>query len=120
MADCKVIRDQVSKMRASWNLRSSNVAKHQKQTYQLDSKGKSTDETMYEFMAKMFNSNCLKKRKISNIKEKRTPKEKTPSDDETLHAFKHLRLLDLDDEDWDTMKKEYKNSADQCNDELEA
>ena len=30
MADCKVIWEQVSKMRASWNLRSSNVAKHQK------------------------------------------------------------------------------------------
>ena len=30
MADCKVIRDQVLKIRASWNLRSSNVAKHQK------------------------------------------------------------------------------------------
>ena len=30
MADCKVIREQVSKMRASWNPRSSNVAKHQK------------------------------------------------------------------------------------------
>ena len=30
MADCKVIQDQVSKMHASWNPRSSNVAKHQK------------------------------------------------------------------------------------------
>ena len=80
-----------------------------------------TDETMYEFMgAKMFNSNHLKKRKILNIKEKCTPKEKTPSDDKTLHAFKHLSLLDSDDEDWDTMKKEYKNVADQCDDELEA
>ena len=45
---------------------------------------------------------------------------KTLSDDETLHAFKHLSLLDSDDEDWDTMKKEYKNAVDQCNDELEA
>ena len=53
MADCKVIWDQVSKMHASWNPMSSNVAKHQKQMYQLDLKGKSTDETMYEFIAKM-------------------------------------------------------------------
>ena len=119
MADCKVIWEQVSKMRASWNPRSSNVAKHQKQMYQLDSKGKSTDETMYEFMAKTFNSNLLKKRKILNIKEKHTPKEKTPSGDETLLAFEHLSLLNLD-EDWDTMKKEYKNAMDQCDDELEA
>ena len=70
MADCKVIREQVLKMCASWNPRSSNVAKHQKQTYQPDLKGKSTDKTMYEFMAKTFNSNCLKKRKFSNIKER--------------------------------------------------
>ena len=69
---------------------------------------KSTDETMYEFMVMTFNLNCLKKRKILNIKEKHTPKEKTPSDDETLHAFEHLSLLGSDDEDWDTMKKEYK------------
>ena len=79
MADCKVIREQVSKMHASWNLRSSNVAKHQKRTYQPDSKGKLTDKTMYEFMAKMFNSNRLKKRKILNVKERQTPKEKIPS-----------------------------------------
>ena len=120
MADCKVIREQISKMRTSWNPRSSNVAKHQKRMYQPDSKGKSTDETMYEFMAKMFNSNCLKKRKISNVKERQTPKEKIPSDDETLHAFEHLSILDSDDEGWDTMKKEYKNAADQHDDELEA
>ena len=45
---------------------------------------------------------------------------KTPSDDKTLHAFEHLSLLDLDDEDWDTMKNEYKSATDQCDDELEA
>ena len=32
MADCKDIRDHVSKMHASWNLRSSYVAKHQAET----------------------------------------------------------------------------------------
>ena len=56
---------------------------------------------MYEFMAKTFNSNCL------NIKE-------------TLHALEHLSILDSDDEGWDTMKREYKNAVDQCDDELEA
>ena len=109
-------------MHACWNPKSSNIAKHPKQMYQLDPKGKLTDETMYEFMAKMFNSNHLKKRKILNIKEKQNPpKEKVTSDNETLHAFKHLSILDSDDEDWDTMKKDYKNAADPCNDdELEA
>ena len=120
MADCKVIWDQVSKMHVSWNPRSSNVAKHQKRMYQPDLKGKSTDKTMYEFMAKTFNSNHLKKRKISNVKERQTPKEKIPSDDETLHAFEHLSILDSDDEGWDTIKKEYKNATDQHDDELEA
>ena len=86
-------------MHVFWNPRSTNVAKHQKQMYQPDLKGKLTDETKYEFMAKTFNSNHLKKRKILNIKEKRTPKEKTPSDDKTLHTFEHLSLLDSDDED---------------------
>ena len=37
-----------------------------------------------------------------------------------LHAFEHLSILDSDDEGWDTMKKEYKNAADQHDDELEA
>ena len=50
-------------------------------------------------MAKMFNLNCLKKRKILNVKGKCNHREKASLDDKTLHAFEHLSLLDSDDED---------------------
>ena len=53
--------------------------------YQPDLKGKWTDETMFEFMVKTFNSNHLKKRKILNVKERQTPKENIPC----LQAFEH-------------------------------
>ena len=76
--------------------------------YQPDPKGKLTDETMYEFMDKMFNSKHLKKRKVLNAKGKCTQKEKASSNDETLHAFEHLSLINSDDEAWDTMEKSTK------------
>ena len=108
MADCKVIQDQVSEMHASWNPKGFNAAKHPKQTYQLDQKDKLTDETMYEFMVKTFNSSHSKKRNVLNAKSKGTLKKKASFDDETIHAFEHLSLLNSDDEAWDTMEKSTK------------
>ena len=53
-----------------------------------------------------------------NAKNKCAHKEEVLSDEETLHAFEHLSLMDLDDETRD--KKENKNAANLCDNKLEA